>query len=350
MLFFDISSCLVNKYEAVSYYANNFMPNDANHFFLAPNETTAAEHHQYTLTVQKYVISFHKKSATDFGFRNAISGLNDTTWFPASNGWDQKIADEVAAAFRNFKRFNVSTFKSKSQGGYDNPHHVGCFFSHWNLLRLSLEGWISLGKRPDALFVFEDDATCVKDTVQRTLDLIPKLPLDWDYLYIGGKPFSYFEEPINRTKEDYQAQQNLSFRQLACSGALGIPKSGPFAPDGSRNLPSSPDSYWKTKYLTNTHALVINPQSADRIMKFLEEPTLRGTPVDIILAGNYAKGSLNAYMPSQEFCVQGHHPNQEHPRPWEGYHHHKFRGPKGEYKWEEMHFADCPQTYEQGQL
>jgi GR25 family glycosyltransferase involved in LPS biosynthesis len=303
------------------------------------------------LTMQSYAISLHQRSAVEFGKRNAHSGLNGTPWFPGTNSRDQKTLNEWSAV-TNFPLLNTSEFPpgDKDKGGYANPHHVGCFLSHWHLLRLALVGWNAVlqdnDKRPDALFVFEDDASCVQHTKQRTLDLIPKLPNDWDLLFIGGKPFSYHEVPIDISRI---ASGKPPFREIACQGVLGKSSTGPFAPDGSRQLFPEEQPYWKTGYITNSHAYVVNPQRIERILKYIEEPKQHPAPIDIVLANAMRRGDLNAYMPSKEFCVQGRlrREKQQQPNLWEGYYHHNQ---VGRYEWEEMYFRECPKTYQQGLL
>jgi GR25 family glycosyltransferase involved in LPS biosynthesis len=301
-----------------------------------------------TPKVQTYVVSLHQKNVEDFGRRNAQSGLNGMPWFPATNGYDQRVLDEWSA-ITGFRLLNATRFAPndpKSKFGYENPHHVGCFMSHWNLLRLALEGWKAVRNRPDALFVFEDDSTCVRNTMGRALDIIKQLPEDWDLFYIGGKPFTYHEEdplPLdwkNLTNTNMRKIPRSTFRELACQGVFGKSSTGPFAPDGSRNL-SLKQPYWITRYITNTHAYVVNPQRIERVLRILEKPREYQVPLDIAWADTNRDGSLKAYIPTTEFCVQGDWPTENRKKEslWKGWYYHSQLDSS---QWEDLYFPECP--------
>jgi GR25 family glycosyltransferase involved in LPS biosynthesis len=295
---------------------------------------------------QIFVISLRKERADAFGKRNARSGLGRAAWFPATNGYDQQVLNEWSAITKLpvLKASKFDRKDPKSKHGYANPHHVGCFMSHWQLLRLALVGWKAVQKRPDWLFVFEDDASCVHDTMQRTIDILFSLPQDWDLFYIGGKPFTYHEEDPLPSKfqnlTTFDGMTTATFRQLSCEGVFGQSSTGPFAPDGSRKL-SLKQPYWETRYITNTQAYVVNPKHIDRILGVLGKDRHDQVPIDIALADNIRSGELKAYMPTQEFCVQGKLPGEKRKEanPWKGFYYH---GQMNSNFWDAMYLPECP--------
>jgi GR25 family glycosyltransferase involved in LPS biosynthesis len=312
---------------------------------------------------------------------------------------------------------------------------------------------------PDAIFIFEDDAVCVDDTKQYILnELIPTLPTTWDIIYIGGKPFSYLDNnrsnydgetenednsfvgSIFKTKEerdhflqekelcDYSSGGDRRFgdrsggalcpifRQYACEGKFGTSSTGPFGATtatatAKSNTTSDSDSassrntfhpnqpYWKTNYILDTHAYVINPKHIQKVVQILNDmvrisnPIDNFRPIDITLADNMNSDSMNsiqAYLPSKgEYCKQVPHDydydqkqqeqrqneqeqkNQDQklgtygnadtnsersnfaskrikskPIPHEGYYHHNSFG----VIWEELYFHECPDSYSNGLL
>ena len=225
--------------------------------------------------------------------------------------------------------------------------------SHWNLLRLALEGWKSTNTRPDALLVFEDDATCSRNLLQEILHILPALPAtddddSWDLIFIGGKPFSYHTlDPIAlELKEkgitNIKGGSESEFRQWACSGFFGRSETGPFAPDGSRRL-SLNQSYWITRYLTNTQSYVVNPRRIEKILEILEHPKYK-VPFDIALADAGRSGELKMLMSTRDVCVQeqrrlDHGYIRDMPTPWFGFYYHPRNKPG---RWGEMFFPECP--------
>mmetsp|Transcript_1225 Transcript_1225/g.2678 ORF Transcript_1225/g.2678 Transcript_1225/m.2678 type:complete len:613 (-) Transcript_1225:91-1929(-) len=122
------------------------------------------------------------------------------------------------------------TIKETDPKGPTGPHALGCYLSHYNLLKdLDEKGMATRttteeedvggdanttdgtyansptklasrhrhrqnGKdlQDDYYIIFEDDAMCVSSTHlhEQVETVVGQLPTDWDLLYIGGKPFS----------------------------------------------------------------------------------------------------------------------------------------------------------------
>jgi GR25 family glycosyltransferase involved in LPS biosynthesis len=371
--------------------------------FLSPNELVSKPFEQQSQVnadtnntdaskIQGFVISSNKRRADQFLRRNKESltttaNINASPlsikWFPAMNGNDQKVLDEYAQltgfAALNATRFVVSegekNKKNRQGGGYATPHHTGCFMSHFHLLRLAVAGWNALPEqpRPEALLILEDDATCATSSSSSTMDeiqrILPTLPVDWDLLYIGGKPFSYHTlDPLSpdllmqkkngrllNIQKDWTRE---NFRQWACRGALGRSATGPFAPDGSRNLSITTSVgtqqlqqlYWQTRYITNTHAYLVNPRRILRVLDVLENPSRDyQVPIDIALAEAGQRGQLKLLMSTMEFCVQDNidsdgttkkkKQTRRKPTPWQGLYYHKDLGG---HRVDEIFFSECP--------
>lgn len=304
--------------------------------------------------IQSFVVSFKSGSVEAFRRRNQQSGLANATWFPAMNGFDQRVLDEFAQ-LTGFPGVNASRFLPKSRDkkmGYNHPHHTGCFMSHWNLLRLAKESWASLGTAPDVLVILEDDASCVDQALQHTLETIAALPASWDMLFIGGKPFTYYDnahtsmlpkELRHNTRDLRMDLKDEKFRQLACDGAFGPSATGPFAPDGTRQL-SIQQKYWQTRYTTNTHAYVVNPASIHKLLLLLEKKPIHNyqVPVDIAYADAMRAGVLNVYMPTTEYCFQGDwKKNENHAsvRQWKGLY---IANGYTSFRSNDMLFPECP--------
>ncbi|KAG7373547.1 hypothetical protein IV203_034271 [Nitzschia inconspicua] len=276
--------------------------------------------------IQSFVISLHYSKAQDCMKRNRLSGIN-ATWFPSSNGYDQMILDEWYALTKT-KWLNASLFKKGFKSGYENPHVVGCYMSHWNVLKLTLSFYQTLQQRPDALVILEDDVACSNNLLEYLEATIPKLPDGWDLFMIGGKPFSYLSsKPLNTKIVANKTKPDL-FQELACQGIFGTSLTGPFAPQNrSRFIDPTRDAYWKIEYMTNTHAYVVNPLRLEYLVDFLGSIHQQITfmrPIDITYADAMRNGHIQAYMPTQEYCRQ-HSPQEllkAHPTPWIGYYHH----------------------------
>jgi len=283
------------------------------------------------------------------------------TWFSAANGYDQTVLDSYSHltgfAPLNASRFSPNDPKIK-RGGYETPHHVGCFMSHWHVLRMALAGWEngSWANIPEALWILEDDATCATPTLHHLQHhILPSLPKDWDLLYLGGKPFSYhtlddIPSDLQRAKPSFKNIQTdwnrTEFRQWTCRGALGRSATGPFAADGSRNL-TLEQPYWRTKYITNTHSYLINPKSIERVLNLLEHPRLDySVPVDIVFANGAQNGQLNVYMSTMEYCIQDNESKAKRtktvrskPTPWIGLYYHSHLAGR---RVDEIWFDECP--------
>ena len=296
-------------------------------------------------TYQGFVISSRQSRFKTFLHRNrdslpASQNLS-LTWFPASNGRDQTVLDEFAYLT------GFPPVKADSQSdGYDSPHHTGCFMSHWNIYRIVKAGWQTLQSLPKALFVLEDDCICAKGVMEEITKTLPLLPPDWDILFVGAKPFSYYyPDPLRRELKKRNLLSNFShaeFEQLLCEGQFGRTPTGPFAPDGGRNL-SLDLPYWRIKYITNTQSYLVNPARLDRILHLLEHPPRRHQePIDIMLAEAGRSGGLNLFMTTMEYCFQipmDHDRQVDRPRIWEGFYH--VEG-MNDYRWGTMLHSKCP--------
>lgn len=202
--------------------------------------------------------------------------------------------------------------------------------------------------RPDMLFVFEDDAHCVSNLTQRTWEVVQKLPKDdWDLLFIGGKPFAHYtnDMPLSyafRTNNNEHTSgaigeaptkpPNDELVEGVCQGRYGKSSTGPFAPtcspDGTTctseinyNQPLATDQpFWRTKYILNTNAYVVNPRRIERILRVLSAPMDRYTGVDVFLANDMWRDGQNVtnhdsfssplkvFMPTRMFCDQESEP------------------------------------------
>lgn len=263
------------------------------------------------------------------------------TWFPAANGRDQTVLDEFAYLTGFFPPINATS----KDDGYSSPHHVGCFMSHYNILRMAQAGWDVVQSLPQALFVLEDDAVCANSVMEEITKTLSLLPSDWDILFVGGKPFSYHDmDPITRNLRNRGTLTNFSdeeFEQLLCEGKFGRTSTGPFDPDGGRNL-SLDLPYWRIKYSTNTQSYLVNPKRIDRILHLLQHPPREQEPIDIMLAEAGRSGVLNLFMTTREYCLQESMNDDtqiDRPRSWEGFY--NVHG-LNDYRWGHMFLPKCP--------
>ena len=189
---------------------------------------------------------------------------------------------------------------------------------------------------------------------QEILHILPVLPAtdhdddndSWDLLFVGGKSFTYHIKDSMAPELKAKGIKNINggsdseFRRWECLGYFGRSDTGPFAPDGSRHL-SLNQSYWMTRYLTNTQSYVVNPRRIENILKVVEHPTYK-VPFDIALADAGVNGDLKIFMTTRDFCIQ--EPRRlddgyirETPTPWEGYYSDRI-----DYRWGEVLFPECP--------
>jgi GR25 family glycosyltransferase involved in LPS biosynthesis len=263
------------------------------------------------MITESFVISFDAEHVHKFIERN--KDIASALWVHGVHGFHQPALEMWAKMTGTFPVINASLFDAKSQEDKDNlrsPHAVGCYLAHWHLLRSFQHREPAL--QPDLYVVFEDDATCVPDLVNRTLEATRKLPPNWDIFFIGGKPFTFF--PPERMFAEGHNLSRSTLRHDICQGIHGMGDS-PLAPDGSRQL-SVDQPYWQIKYMTNTHAYVVNPQRVDQVLSILEPR--ENQPIDIRLAEAMQRGELNAYMPTQNWCSGGQE-RLHHPETWWGY-------------------------------
>ena len=191
--------------------------------------------------------------------------------------------------------------------------------SHYKLIR-HLDGVGEPSHSAGAYIVFEDDARCIRDWQNEVLKTLTALPDDWDILFFGGRPISYFHE-FSGTKSG--ASNPSSLRHDICSGMFGKAR-GPLAPDGTRNI-SNCDPYWRASYLVHTHAYAINPRRIDRVLEVLEGKQGHES-IDARFAKAMDSGMLAAYMTPENICEQSdlmsyYTPNWDGvtPQPWLGH-------------------------------
>lgn len=299
-------------------------------------------------------------------------------WYKAFNGMDQKLLDEWAKITK-LPKINATDYvdmeSKKKKEMYISPHTVGCYLSHWGVLERARQRWnrkkqqqkqrkqkqkqkqqpeTPKGGLPDMLFIFEDDAHCVTNLIDRVWKVVKRLPKDWDILYIGGKPMSYYTNKTlyQLTHEnasevvDIPRPSNQELMEGMCRGDFGSSHSGPFAPGTSRNdsidatLGSSlsmDPPYWQTKWMLNTNAYVVNPKRIQRVLRVLSGPFPEYRPVDVQLSydihrefmdprGNNLDGPnapLKAYMTPRVYCDQEalrSINNRIQPSDWQGWH------------------------------
>ena len=338
---------------------------------------------------EAYVISLHESKFNVFEQRHfdMVNDNDDDTketnnfsleWFQGYDGFDQAVLDEFST-ITGLKKQSVSEFKNMTtneiKGKYNSPHSVGCYLSHWRLLEKVQKQWKKkksfediktkepAGGKPDMLFVFEDDAHCVTNLVDRTWQVVQKLPKDWDILYIGGKPFSRhsgnktLSDLVQLDTEEIPRPSDAELAQRTCNAEFGSSVTGPFPPGTSEfdsfensigaNLAEDPP-YWQTKYILNTNSYVINPKRIQRVLRVLSEPMHQYKPIDVTLAEDMDRAfwspqqaigtmegpaaPLKAFMTPNMYCdqeVKRVITNRNEPVPWEGYFYLPWRSFKG---------------------
>jgi len=265
--------------------------------------------------VESSVISFDTEKVDQFMERNSHSfGGQPVLWVPGVDGFHQPVLNQWAK-LTGEEPLNASAFDRNNKAhkdSYRSPHAIGCYTAHWHLLRSLQHRPAEL--RPDLFFVFEDDASCVPDLINRTLEVTRQLPQDWDMFYIGGKPYSDFLEGL---KMNFTDATKSTLRRDICRGGFGK-ATGPLAPDGSRSL-SQDDPYWQIIYILNTHAYVVNPKRIERMLDVLKPR--RTTPIDAYLAEAMERGALKAYMPTKNWCSGNLPPEKKmsEPTEWAGF-------------------------------
>lgn len=231
----------------------------------------------------------------------------------------------------NLSRFKKGTPGEKSK--YASPHPVGCYLAHWNLLRM-------LQHRPqqshsEFYMVFEDDTSCFPDVAETTRKVTRKLPPDWDILFLSGKPFTWYEDHARYFNESWTEEQ---VQAEVCRGRFGL-GSSPLSPEGNRNLLVESDDYWRTLYMFNTHAYVVNPRSLDRLLELLK-PT-KHIPIDVHLADAMESLTIRAYMTTMQLC-RTNIPILSNPIPWSGYLGFRREDASIAYRWrDDLPFTNC---------
>ncbi len=345
-VFFNLSSD-VSKWSVKHYWINAIgmemeleMPNAS----LVTPYSVKVDPTPLNPTIQAFLISSRQSQFDLFLRRNRaiLSNNFSVSWFPASNGRDQIVLDQFANV-TGFPPINASL--EYHRDSYSSPHHTGCFMSHWNVIRLARAGWETLHTKPSGLMIFEYDALCATSVIDTVISTLPSLPADWDMLFVGGKPFSYYNlDPSNQELRDRKNLDNFTdeeFERMVCQGGFGPTNTGPFAPDGGRNL-SLDQPYWQTKYITNLQSYILNPDRIDRILHLLEHPQRDQVPIDIAFAEAATSNVLKILMTTMDYCVQENVENdieRDQPSIWEGYY--NVHGLQN-YRWNKMFFPECP--------
>jgi GR25 family glycosyltransferase involved in LPS biosynthesis len=340
--------------------------------------------------LESFAISFDPRRVEKLQQRNAHAHLGKVLWVPGTDGLQQRTLD-LWAQLTTGNSDSAMTLEQAAQlnkGDYRSPHAVGVYLSHWNLLRTLAHRPIELmmnrkqqqqEQDQHAYLILEDDATCAPGLDQEIAQTIKQLPHDWDILFVGGKPFSYFDdsnaETNNNIAEDANANKtvlltkhhgkqlildykeieaaanytatamtNQLIRHAVCQGDFGKAR-GPLAPDGSRRLsPDKTRAYWKVDYMTNTHSYVVNPHRVAHLSTALQ-PFMH-VPVDVRLGDLIKSGQVNAYMTTRMWCDQSSSPDEAlaAPQTWKGYF--AFHTTKNHYDWtyiwqKQMHLDDA---------
>jgi hypothetical protein len=320
-----------------------------------------------TFLLETFALSFDPTSVERLQQRNQHSNLGNVLWVHGVDGLQQRTLN-LWAQLTNHGHAGMSVEQAREldKSSYESPHAVGCYLSHWNLLRmlahrpqqeLLLESRNNQQNQQHAYLILEDDATCAPGLDKEIERTIQQLPSDWDLLFVGGKPFSYFDNsnpgsfsPVynvstvgkllmqeyrqqhesagtaaagsgnssNNNNNDTDMRQRI--RHAICQGAFGT-ANGPLAPDGSRKLLPE-QAYWRVDYLTNTHSYVVNPQRIAHVAKMLH-PTM-DVPIDIRLADLMKSQQLQAYMTTRMWCdqtttVSEQQPPLLAPQTWSGF-------------------------------
>jgi GR25 family glycosyltransferase involved in LPS biosynthesis len=295
------------------------------------------------IITEGYVISSHKSKFDAFQKRNEHSHLGPMYWAIATDGTYQPNLDQWAQIIKK-PAVNASHFiRPEQKTEYDSPHAVGCYMSHWNLLRSFQHRHVDL--RPDLYFMFEDDASCVPNVRERVLEMTQYLPKDWDMIFLGGKHYSRGLECRNTSHFTDTAishfKENGIMREI-CAGQCGI-ANNPLAPDGTRHLNVTTQPYWLTLDTTDTEAYVINPHRIEHIMMVAEPKDY--IPYDIVLAMSMNVRNLSVYIPTEAWCTQGDGTTTlEKPKRHEGYFTVKERGEYFQH-WDFLYHEECIGNY-----
>lgn len=127
-------------------------------------------------SVEKLKKSKHYSNAT----RNA-------SWAAGVDGYNQPMLDMWAKLTNDHPLSNASLFDRTKIEGKErrgSPRAIGCYLKRWHLQR-------NLGNRQAELrpgeyctyFLFEDDASCIPDSREQTLNSVRQLPEDWAMFY-----------------------------------------------------------------------------------------------------------------------------------------------------------------------
>lgn len=303
---------------------------------------------------ESYVISFEEKDVDAFEDRNQNNGIDLIQWFPALDGYEQRTLNEFASLTNTIALDATHFNKTDPRMRKIDPraYDIGCFMSHYELLHSAWKRWnLPSDKKPDALFVFEDDASCIKHTVRRSRAIVDALPEDWDILYLGGKPFVQHDFPSNsllpRNVTSLLKLSEKTFHRWACDEHFGNKTHGLLAQDEARSL-SRDELYWSTGYILNMHSYVVNANRIERILSLMTEEVRYHFAVDIVLAGIIESGKLKAFIPTEIFCVQQKEYSKKgsnspwkplHSVNWGVFHYHKATESA---RWTDLFLPECP--------
>jgi GR25 family glycosyltransferase involved in LPS biosynthesis len=304
-----------------------------NDFSVAEVKATPSTTHEPL--IESFVISLDPRRIDDFQGRNENANLHPV-WFPGVDGHHQDTLDQWGKLIGQ-PPLNASHFirgLQEDKDKYASPHAVGCYLSHWYLLRML--HYRAEQMHPELYMIFEDDTTCIPNVVDATLKVTQKLPSDWDILFLSGKPFTWYQDPGNHFVVGWTDEQVES---EICHGRFGQ-GSSPLSPHGTRRLSSNPEGYWKILYMLNTHSYVVNPKNLRRLYKITVPK--KHIPIDVLFADAMEARKIQAYMTTQQFCST-ENPSLAHPIPWSGYLGFVRNDGNTQYHWRNsnFHFFNC---------
>jgi hypothetical protein len=265
--------------------------------------TTSSSQYPGSEIVETFVISLDSFKFDQFVIRNNHSRLDPITWIPGVDGFQQVTLNQWGKLIGK-PPLNVTHFVKGNQEHkdlYASPHAVGCYMAHWHLIRMLHQRPSIL--HPELYLILEDDAACIPRLIPRLLHIARRLPSDWDLFYIAGKPITYFQDPHNQYNASWSKDR---LETEICQGRFGMGESPRNPYDDSRTFSRRDNNnnndlpFWKTYYMTNTHAYVVNPRRIHHVMQVLRPN--RYIPIDVLLANAMKNKQLQVYMSTEQWC------------------------------------------------